>query len=141
MNTVEHKGVIVKIDGEKIKVRIESLSMCAHCSAQKSCGTMLSTDSKEKDIDVVSKTPDKYKLGEEVTVCMEQRLGRKAVVLGFVYPFLVLVVPIIVLKLFVFPSNDAICVLIAFALMALYYLGLYLKKDKIEKKFSFFLKD
>ena len=138
---IEHKGIITKIEAQKLTVTIDSMSMCAHCQAKGMCGTILSTDTKKKDIEVKTTEGANYSLGQDVTVCLEQRLGKKAVVLGLLYPFLVLVVPIILLKLFLFPDNDVLCALIGFCLMAVYYFILYKCKDRIEKEFSFSLKE
>jgi sigma-E factor negative regulatory protein RseC len=134
---IEHKGNIVEITNEKVVVRIISLSMCSSCHAKGAC---ISHDSKEKDIEVRTKEGLKYKIGEEVTVCLKQKLGAKAVLIGFILPFLVMFITALVFNKYVFPNNEALTALSAIISIIIYYFIIFKLRKKIDKGFSFYIK-
>ena len=84
--TIEHKGRVSDIQDNKIIVTIISKSMCASCHAKGAC---ISGDSKEKIIEVKTSNLSNYIIGDEITVCLERKIGFKAVLIGFFFPFLV----------------------------------------------------
>ena len=131
---IEHEGIIDHIDGDVAHVKIENASACASCHAKGACSA---ADQEEKYLHVPLQGVS-YRLGESVHVQVTNLLGLKAVALGYVYPFLLLMLALIALIAVGIPELKAG----SFALLslALYYLVLYLFRKRIESTFTFSLK-
>ncbi len=131
---IDHAGVIEHIEGNRAQVRIVSESACGACHAKGVCGA---ADQEEKFIDVA--LPGKeFREGEPVRVEVAERLGMKAVALGYIYPFLLVM---LVLVGGILGGLEELHAGLA-ALLALvpYYLVLYLLRRRIESTFTFSLK-
>lgn len=129
--SIEHRGRIDSIDGNKINVSFIALSGCASCHAKGFCGA---ADMQEKAVEVYDFT-DQYQVGDEVNVILKQTLGFRALLLGYVLPFIFVLLILIVLT--AITNNEAIAGLSALAILVPYYLSLYLFRNKIRKKFTF----
>jgi sigma-E factor negative regulatory protein RseC len=89
---IKHKGIVEKIDGSHVTVRIVQTSACSSCSAKGLCNA---SESKEKLIDVYqSQVP--CRVGEEVVVCGTTSMGMRAVFLAFGIPLLILLASLFV---------------------------------------------
>lgn len=128
--SVQHDGVIVAVEGSRVKVLIESRSACSECHAKGVCGA---GESKEKIIDAIS--AEALSNGDAVTVYMEARMGWKAVLYGFILPFIVLMGLLFILRSLGAP--EVVAAPAALAGLAPYYLILYLLRKRIEKEFVF----
>jgi sigma-E factor negative regulatory protein RseC len=128
---IDHDGIIDHIDGGVAHVKIDSQSACSACHAKGVCGA---ADQTEKFLDVPLHGVA-YKTGEVVRVMVAQRMGFKAVALGYFYPFLVLMAVLIILIM----AGVGELTAGLFALLSLipYYLGLYLARKWIESSFTF----
>ncbi len=69
---------------------------------------------------------------------MQQSLGFRALFLGYVLPFVILVVVLFIAM--EITQNDLFSGLLGLATLIPYYLILYLMKDKLQKTFAFSLK-
>jgi sigma-E factor negative regulatory protein RseC len=131
LNTIDHEGIIDHVEGEVARVRIISQSACASCHAKGVCGA---SDQKEKFLDVPLNGMA-LRNGEKVKVLVARRLGMKAVALGYVYPFILVMV-----LLFVLSSaglGELRSGLTAIASLVPYYLVLYFARKRVESKFTF----
>ncbi|MDR0971529.1 MAG: SoxR reducing system RseC family protein [Bacteroidales bacterium] len=131
---IKHKGRVIEIEGDRIVVQIISESMCASCHAKGAC-TM--NDKKEKNIVIEDKNASNYSIGQEVICSMERKMGFSAVMIGFFYPFLLLISSIILSLNFITPNNEVLSSIIAIAILGIYYLIIYFLREKIGKKFHF----
>jgi sigma-E factor negative regulatory protein RseC len=131
---IEHEGIIEQIDGDVAHVKIESVSACASCHAKGICSA---ADQEEKFLDIPLHGAT-YSQGEAVNVQVEKRLGFKAVALGYFYPFLLVMLVLIVMLALGAPELRAG----TFALLSVipYYLGLYFFRKRIESTFTFSIK-
>jgi sigma-E factor negative regulatory protein RseC len=130
--SIIHPGIIENINGNKVSVRILSQSACSSCHAKQACTV---ADMKDKIIDAELDQPDKWKPGDEVMVTMDESLGRKAVILGYGLPIVVLVGSIIVfLSLF---KHEGLAALLSILMLVPYYFVLYLFRNKLHKEFRF----
>lgn len=129
--SIEHKGIIQSIQGDKITVGFVALSGCASCHAKGFCSA---ADMQEKSIEVHA-NPDQFKIGDQVSVILKQSLGFRAVWLGYVLPFILVLTILIVLS--EITGNEAISGLGALSVLVPYYLILLIFRKKIQKKFSF----
>ena len=129
---ISHPGVVEEIGTDKIQVRILSQSACASCHAKGAC-TM--ADMEEKIIDVTNTRHLDLTKGQEVQVAMKKSLGPKAVGVGYVYPFLLVLAGLIVFSR-ILPSEGA-AGLVSLLLLVPYYGLLYLMRNKLQKTFVF----
>ena len=129
---IKHRGIVEKIDGSHIVVRIVQTSACSACSAKGLCNA---SESKEKQIDVYEANPS-YQIGEEVMVCGTTSMGMRAVLLAFGVPLLILVLALgVSMKL---TGEDALLSSgIALLSVVPYYIAIYFCKDKLNRTFSF----
>jgi sigma-E factor negative regulatory protein RseC len=132
--SIEHKGIIDSINGNNITVSFIALSGCASCHAKGFCTT---ADMQEKSIEIVDNS-NRFIEGEEVKVVLEQSLGFRAVWLGYVLPFLLVLILLIVLT--EFTGNEAVSGLGALSVLVPYYLLLFVFRNRLQKRFSFRLK-
>lgn len=129
--SIEHKGRIDSIDDNKINVSFIALSGCASCHAKGVCTV---ADMQEKSVEVIDYT-NQYQVGEEVNVTLRQALGFRALFLGYVLPFILVLTLLIVLS--ATTHNEAIAGIGALAVLLPYYSLLFILRDKIRKKFTF----
>ena len=131
---IEHEGIIDHIDGDVAHVKIDNVSACMSCHAKGACSA---ADQEEKFLDVPLQGAT-YQEGDPVYVQIAKHLGFRAVALGYVYPFLVLMAVLIGLIAAGMEELRAG----GFALLSIipYYLVLYMFRDRLSKSFTFSIK-
>lgn len=134
-NTIDHSGVIKRIEGSQLFIQIVQQSACAECHAKGMCST---SDSKAKIIEVADLS-GKYKAGDTVTICGKTSTGLFAVLLAFVLPICTVVCIIILGN--TFQWDEGLSALIGLFSLIPYYLILYLFRDRMKKKFVFSIKN
>ncbi len=133
-DNIEHKGIVKNITGKSLIVSIMSTAACLSCSAKGICNV---SDIEEKEIKIKN-YEGTYEVGEEVNVFYKQVLGFRALFLGYVLPFLIIFVTLIISL--IITKHEGLAGLIALFSLVPYYIILYLRKDKINEKFSFSVK-
>ncbi len=131
-NNICHNGIIQKIDEKFIYVMIVAKSACSSCHTQAMCSM---TEMKEKVIEIKKDHPTKYKIGDQVDVIMSQSMGTRAVVLGYLLPFICMMITM--LTTFNLTNNEALTALFTIGILIVYYLLLFAFKKQIGKHFSF----
>jgi sigma-E factor negative regulatory protein RseC len=131
-DVIIHPGIIQSINGTKIAVRILAKSACSSCHAKGVCSI---SEVEEKIIEAESETPGKWKPGEEVMVKMEESLGRKAVLLGYILPLVILLGSIIIFLSLL--KHEGLSALLSILMLVPYYLVLYLSRKRLQKEFRF----
>ena len=133
MSRISHEGVVEEVRGESVRVRIVQTSACAACKVAGHCSA---AESKEKVVEVVDRrAAAAYAPGDAVVVSIEPSTGRRAVMLAFVVPFLVLVA-VLVIALWV-TGDEGVAAIIALASLVPYYLLLHGMEHRLARKFSF----
>lgn len=130
--TVIHPGIIEDITEDKVFVRILSMSACSACHAKGACTI---ADVEEKIIEADNHPESNWKPGDKVMVKMEESLGRKAVLLGYIMPFVILLGSIIIFLSLL--KNEGIAAIISILMLVPYYSALYFFRKKISKEFRF----
>lgn len=131
-DNITHPGIVEQISGDSIYVKILAMSACSSCHAKGMCSI---AEVEEKVIEIKKDPKRNLNEGQEVTVAMQKSLGGKAVFLGYILPFLVLMgVLILVLSL---TGNEGIAGLSAILILIPYYWLLYIYRDKLKRTFSF----
>ena len=129
---IKHLGVVEKVDGSHVTVRIVQTSACSSCSAKGLCNA---SESKEKQIDVYEVNPA-YRIGEEVVLCGSTSMGMKAVFLAFGIPVLLLLAALFV-TMRITDGDALLAAAVALLAVVPYFVVIYLMKDKMNKTFSF----
>jgi sigma-E factor negative regulatory protein RseC len=111
---------------------IISKSGCASCEINGSCSV---SDTDEKIIDVELNASQNFKAGSHVTVEMKQSQGTWAVLLGYVFPFVVVLTSMIVLQNF--NLDEGLTGVISLSLLIPYYTALYFSRDLLSKNFHY----
>ena len=133
---IKHRGIVEKIEGSHVVVRIVQTSACSACSAKGLCNA---SESKEKQIDVYEVNPS-YRIGEEVVLCGSTSMGMRAVLLAFGIPVLLLLAALFV-TMRVTDGDALLSSIVALLAVIPYYLVIYLMKDKLNKTFSFVIEN
>lgn len=125
-----HGGTVKSVKQGCVEVEIESTSACASCAAHARCGF---AESKNKTVGVPTDEWQQYKVGDTVTVHIDESRGLLAVWIAYVLPAVLLLAAIAVLSSLAAP--EWLVALVALVLLALYVGGLWLLRSKIERRF------
>ena len=129
---IRHTGIVESISGDTAVVRIAQTSACAACHAAKMC---MASESREKRIEARITSP--VTVGQEVEVVVREQLGWLAVCLAYVIPFVLLVAAVAAFdKLGLSEAKAGTGALVS---VAVYYVVLRLFRDKLQRKFTFYI--
>lgn len=128
---IRHEGIVLSINGEKAHVQIVQTSACSACKARSMC---MSSESQSKEMDVIMLEP--MKIGDKVEVEVRERLAWKAVLLAYILPFIVMLAIIAILD-FATDWSEAVVGTLSLCGIALYYIGLSVFRNRLQKQFSF----
>ncbi len=131
---VEHEGTVASISGNVMIIRVVASSACSTCAAQSHC---MPSESRDKDIRVEGFSGN-YVQGERVKVCMQQSMGVRALCIGYILPFIVVLITLLIT--YQFTGNELVSGLSALIILIPYYLILKLINRKLEKTFGFTVK-
>ena len=144
-NEISHSGIISAINNKSLIVDIQSTSACGSCSAKSMCGM---TDGKIKRIEIQTSNGNEnggkinsedFHVGQNVEVFMTTSNGTKAIIYGYLYPFIVLIIALAISLYFI--KTEWISALISFGAIGLYYISLKLFfNDKIKNEFTFHIR-
>ena len=133
---ISHIGQVKAVEGEHVRVTIVQSSACSGCAAKKMCN---SAEAKEKDVDVCTPDAATYRVGEKVV--LEGRLsdGRRAAMIAYGVPLVVLLIALVVaIRL---TGSETQGALWALGSVVLYYLVVFLFfRKRLQQSFSFRIK-
>ena len=130
--SVKHTGQVVSMTQQLTTVRIVSHSACSECHAAGLCGLSEYT---EKAIQVPTDPYASYAVGDEVQVVLKASMGMKAVWLAYFLPLVVLLA--VALGLIALGVGEVVSGLAGLAAVGLYYLGLWLFRDRLRNEYVF----
>ena len=140
---IKHDGIVIALeDNGMVRVRILQTSACASCKAKAMCA---SAESKEKEIlalfvgeEAKRREGERQdiKLGDEVVVMVQQKMGWKAILLAYMLPFIVMMT-VVAIGNGLLGIREEVIGTAALCAMGVYYIVLGFFKDKIQKDFSF----
>jgi sigma-E factor negative regulatory protein RseC len=129
---IQHRGVVERIDGDKVFVKVEKESACQACHAKGLCGERGGVRITEVRTDYASS----YAVGESVVVALlKGRMAISSVLWGYMLPLVVLLV--VLFTLHALGVKDSVAALSTLCAVALYYVVLYLRRRQFEKKIEF----
>ena len=135
---LKHPGVITRMEGSTLTIKIIQTAACATCSVKRACHV---SEQKEKYINVpFLPRYAHHQVGDEVTLVGKRSMGMRAVLLAFVLPFCILIT-ILALYAHLYPGKEAEAAGISIASLMPYYALLYISREKISQSFTFELED
>ncbi len=132
---INHKGKIVSITPQVTTVSILQHSACGECHAAGLCGM---ADLAEKTVEVPTDPYSFHSVGDEVEVVLKASMGMKAVWLSYAIPLVILLG--VVVGLLQSGVGEVAAGLSGLAAIGLYYLLLYLFRDKLKNEYIFTIK-
>ena len=135
-NEIVHSGKIVEITPDFTTVEIIVDSACSGCHAKSLCGM---SEEHEKLISLPTDPYSDHKVGDVVKVCTKMSMGLKAVWISYVIPLMILM--ILILSLSSVIGNELVRGLVALGGVALYYLLVWVFRDRLNNEFVFYIKD
>lgn len=133
--TIEHPGIVTRIEGDKIEVTVLAQSACSSCNSKSACGM---SEMEHKTLWAEKKDQTEYTVGQNVTVYMKQQSGSLAVILGYILPFVLVLAVLIAFTASGF--SEGIAGISALIILIPYYLLVYFLRQKISKRFAFYIK-
>lgn len=130
-NTISHNGIIKLIDNQRIVVSIISEAACVSCHAKGACSA---SDTKEKEIEIQNWSGD-FHIGDKVEIISSKSQGYRALWFAYLLPLIIMVTSLIIILDAL--NNEAIAALGALLTLAVYYLILYLLKEKYKNSLIF----
>ena len=127
---IEHEGIVSRVEGDRVYVKITSQSACGTCKAREACGL---AEAQEKIVEVTTPGAQQhYTAGESVTVGVRRSAGAVAVILAYVGALAVLAAAVAALG-----WSEGRSALAALAAVGVYYCVLWLFRHKIEHTIHF----
>ena len=134
-NEIIHSGKILEITPDFTTVQILVSSACASCHAKAMCGM---SEEEEKVIMVPTDPYADHKVGDEVQVMTKMSMGLKAVWISYVIPLAILM--ILILSLSGVIESEVYRALTAIGGVAVYYLFVWLFRNKLSDEFVFYIR-
>lgn len=123
-------GTVRRVEKNGLWVDVLVESACASCHAKSVC---LSFEKRQQDVFAYSVKPEEFLAGEKVRISMRRRTGHKAVRVGYVYPFVILLSSLLISASFI--ADELLCVIIALCCTTIYYLLVWVFRKKLDKDF------
>jgi len=119
------------VSDHKLVVSIINQSACSSCHAKGACTV---SDFQDKEIEI-SEFTGTYQPGQEITVIFKESKGFTALLWGYVVPFFVVLMALIVsLEI---TDNELTAGLISLGILIPYYTTLYFLRHHLKKIFKF----
>ena len=132
---IEHPGIIHRIEDGRIWVKIQPQSACGSCHSKSYCGM---AEVAEKIVQAKVMGNRTLKVGQEVIISLKKSSGYRALFLGYLLPFIVVLSSLVItLSL---TGNEALAAILSVLLVIPYYYLLYQKRETIKSSFRFFIK-
>ncbi len=128
---VLHAGIIQEVTANKLTVVIVNASACSSCHAQGAC---LASDMKEKEIEIYRFSGEYYP-GQQVNIVGHAAQGYKAAFYGYVLPFILVFVTLLVAVSIT--HSEGFAGIASLAILIPYYTALYFFRNKIKHSFEF----
>lgn len=132
---IEHRGIVEQVMSHAITVSIMQETACSACAAAQLCR---SSEKKEKRMEVACDDASSYKVGQEVVIVGDIGLGMRATLWAYAVPLVLLMAVLIIVGSQT--GREGIAALAALLSLLLYYMVLYMFRDKLQRRFTFKIK-
>ena len=128
---IDQIGIVEEVREKSILVRFQSAPACGSCAAKSVCAP----GSTEKNLIEINHKNNGYSAGDSVKILISRSMGYKALFLGYLLPFFIVILMLILTKIIGF--DELISGLISLFVLLPYYLSLYLFREKVNQNFIF----
>ncbi len=128
---VSHPGVVVGINDKDLEIEILSASSCGSCGIKSACGM---SEMQEKRVTAPKPSDKEFVVGQPVSIVMSTKMGNKAALIAYFIPSLIIIMVTVILCGYL---KDWLAALIGIGAFAVYYLIVYLFRDKLWKEFHY----
>lgn len=133
MKEIRHDGIIESIGSDgHVCVRITQTAACIGCKVAAHCNA---SDQKVKTVDVYDCRDRGFSVGDSVVVATSEQAAGKALLLGFGLPLLLLLAVLVSLR--AYGLGEGVSALATLAVLAPYYLVLWLCRNRIAGSIAF----
>ena len=130
--TISHEGIVTRISDDELEIKILAQSACAACHAKSACGM---GEQAEKILTVPRPQGREFALNQRVNVKMAVGQGNKAAILAYLIPIILLLA--VLFTCLGLGLNDGLSALVSIVALIPYYIILYLRRDKLKKRFEY----
>lgn len=131
-HTIQHRGVVERVEEHKVFVRVDKESACKACHANGLCGERGSV----RIVEVPTDRAASFEPGEHVVVALLRgQMAISSVVWGYVIPLVVLLVALLVSH--GVGASDGLAATITLVAVVLYYVVLYIMRHHFDKRIQF----
>lgn len=130
---MEHEARIVAVypDEKRVDAEMVVTSACGSCKAKAVCG---GGESEVRQISAFTNHPEVYKVGDEVTIAIEQIMGYKAIFFSYIMPLIVMLLTLVLTH---GRYGDLVAGVSALGACAIYFVVLALFRNRLEKVIVF----
>ena len=132
--TIEHEGIVTKVEDDGVRVVIVSQSACAACHARGACSV---SEMKEKEVEAM-RPSFPVKAGDRVRVAASLRNAVLSTLLAYVVPSAVIIATLA--GLLQAGAGETIAAIGALGAATIYFFILYLLRNKFARKIKFEVK-
>lgn len=130
--SVEHRGIVERIDGNVVMVKVERQSACAGCHAKGLCGE----SGQERIIEVRTPYANEFQPTERVIVALEREsMGFMSVVWAYIFPLILLLA--VLFSAHAMGLGDGAAAMASLIATTAYYVVLYVLRRYIDRKIKF----
>lgn len=130
--SVEHRGIVERIDGNVVMVKVERQSACAGCHAKGLCGE----SGQERIIEVRTPYANEFQPTERVIVALEREsMGFMSVVWAYILPLILLLA--VLFSAHALGLDDGPAAMASLIATTAYYVVLYVLRRYIDRKIKF----
>ena len=131
-SSVEHRGIVERVEGDVVMVRVEKQTACAACHAKGICGEK----GEERIIEVRTPRAKEFNPQDRVVVALERRsMGLMAIVWAYLFPLVLLLAVLFTMHNLGFGDGPA--ALGSLLATALYFVALRVMRHIIDGKIKF----
>jgi sigma-E factor negative regulatory protein RseC len=128
---ITHEGIVQEVRDDHVIVSFISKPACSSCNIKNIC-SLAEREGKSIEVPTSGKS---YQAGEKVFIVLSNSHGFKAVFLGYILPFLIVIISLVILlKL---TNNEAFAGLLSISSLVIYYLILWILRKMVNASFTF----
>ena len=128
---IRHKARVKTVSGPKAVLSVMNQSACAACHARGACTL---ADMEEKEIELADGGRNLCP-GQEVHIVLKESQGFKALLFGYLLPFIIVLLFLIII--FSLTNNEILAGLASLGVLIPYYITLYFFRGVLKKVFKF----
>lgn len=133
-NTLCHEAIVKEVNADTIVVQMQVESACTACHSRHLCGM---TENKQQELTVKNEYHESFEVGERVQVKIQNSLAWKAILICYLFPFVVLIASFITLSVLI--ENELISALVSLGAVGVYYFIVWLFREKIDHNTHFMI--